>query len=77
MSEITMLLHTKILPTVLPVMCFASFFTLLALTSVSAQSLQPGFYWGGGSRYITIARQKSSDRLCYQSSSNYGGSYEN
>ena len=35
-----------------------------------ARSLQPGFYWGGGSRYITVAQK--GDRFCFQGASNHG-----
>lgn len=35
-----------------------------------AESLKPGSYWGGGSRYITIAQK--GDRLCYQGASSNG-----
>ncbi|MBW4581419.1 MAG: hypothetical protein KME42_17760 [Tildeniella nuda ZEHNDER 1965/U140] len=43
--------------------------TMLCLAeSAVAKPLQPGTYWGGGSRYITIMRQ-GSDRMCYMGSS--------
>lgn len=43
--------------------------TMLCLAeSAVAKPLQPGTYWGGGSRYITIMRQ-GNDRMCYMGSS--------
>lgn len=58
----------------------------IALTSISssfiavsaAQTLEEGLYWGGGSRYIQIAKKVSPtgdadrDRVCYQGSSSRG-----
>jgi hypothetical protein len=47
--------------------CFSSNFIAVK----SAQALEEGLYWGGGSRYIRIAKQASStgdkdrDRICY------------
>jgi hypothetical protein len=46
----------------------------IALSSLTissdVQALEEGLYWGGGSRYIRIAKQVSStgdrDRICYQ-----------
>jgi hypothetical protein len=48
----------------------------IALSSLSissdVQALEEGLYWGGGSRYIRIAKQasptgdKDRDRICYQ-----------
>ncbi|OIP72612.1 MAG: hypothetical protein AUK48_11065 [Oscillatoriales cyanobacterium CG2_30_44_21] len=48
------------------------------LISLTAEALEEGTYWGGGSRYITIAKktdtaQKEGDeRFCYQGFSNNG-----
>lgn len=42
----------------------------------SAQALEEGSYWGGGSRYISITKQASptgaSDRFCYSGFSSNG-----
>ncbi len=42
----------------------------------SAQALEEGIYWGGGSRYISIFKQanstEESDRYCYSGSSPNG-----
>lgn len=40
----------------------------------SAQALEEGQYWGGGSRYISITKQASptGDRYCYRGSSSNG-----
>lgn len=39
------------------------------LVSDNAQAIEEGLYWGGGSRYIRIAKQASptgdADRICY------------
>ena len=48
--------------------CFSSNFVAIG----EAQAIEEGLYWGGGSRYIRIAKQASSmgnsdsDRVCYQ-----------
>ncbi|PZO37674.1 MAG: hypothetical protein DCF19_18500 [Pseudanabaena frigida] len=47
--------------------CFSSNFVAIG----EAQAIEEGLYWGGGSRYIRIAKQASSmgnsdsDRVCY------------
>lgn len=60
--------------------------TAIALCSISsnfvavksAQALEEGLYWGGGSRYITIVKKANTgqkgdrDRFCYQGFSNNG-----
>ncbi len=69
---------------------FTKGFVAIALTSVSssissgfiavsaAQALEEGLYWGGGSRYIQIAKKASPtgdadrDRYCYQGFSSNG-----
>lgn len=39
------------------------------ISSQSAEALEEGLYWGGGSRYIRIAKQEASsdrpERICY------------
>jgi hypothetical protein len=46
------------------------------ITVNSAQALEEGIYWGGGSRYISIFKQANptseSDRYCYSGSSSNG-----
>jgi len=48
------------------------------LISSSAEALEEGTYWGGGSRYISIAKRTSTakkgedERFCYQGFSNNG-----
>ena len=46
------------------------------LVTKAAQALEEGLYWGGGSRYIQIAKKASStsdnDRVCYQGFSSNG-----
>lgn len=48
-------------------------FTLMTSVSAKPLPLQPGIYYGGGSRYITIF--KKSNRYCYSGVSNNGESY--
>ncbi len=50
-----------------------STFSILACNVISVQSVQAleeGLYWGGGSRYIRIAKKEASgdrsERVCYQ-----------
>lgn len=49
---------------------FSSNFVLVK----SAQALEDGQYWGGGSRYISIFKQSNptGDRYCYRGSSSNG-----
>lgn len=45
------------------------------IAAKSAQALEEGIYWGGGSRYITIARKVTKEfgaRYCYSGSSSNG-----
>ncbi|MFN4834736.1 MAG: hypothetical protein ACK6CP_07405 [Pseudanabaena sp.] len=46
------------------------------IAAKSAQALEEGIYWGGGSRYISIFKQANptseSDRYCYSGSSPNG-----
>lgn len=46
--------------------------TILAAIPSVAFPPQPGSYWGGGSRYITIMRRQDNNRLCYQGASPRG-----
>ncbi|MDX2257211.1 MAG: hypothetical protein NW214_17000 [Pseudanabaenaceae cyanobacterium bins.39] len=58
--------------------CFSSVAYLAWVNN--AYALEEGFYWGGGSRYIQIAKKThsvngvDSDRFCYQGFSSYGTS---